>query len=412
MNPAMSEYLQVVGDCGKKYLATGGPTSRLEEKIVQSGQSLGYNSQIYATPTAMFVSVQQAGEIVTSLEVVPESTMNFTDMLYYDSVLDRLSSGSLTLRDARERLLNFKSKKYVFPLVTISSFLVGFMASFPKYGSWVAAIGSGIITSIVYLLNRPLARKLQLSGVFTDFIGCLVAFILALVAGTFFELPIPAFVIGAVILIVPGLTLTSAISELAEHHFVSGTVKMMKSILILVAMGVSYLLVENMLVSYGMSTKMLVTDLHPSGLIAHPWFQVVCRIILLTSFCVFFHIPLRAFPGAIFCGLASILMLDQFKDPKLFVLASFSASLVVGLVSLTLARIYNWPSQVFSTPGILALVPGLLALSTFYSLSDSSPQGLIAYRVALTAGAITFGLFTARMPFRFYNSLRNLPVTR
>jgi uncharacterized membrane protein YjjB (DUF3815 family) len=93
-------------------------------------------------------------------------------------------------------------------------------------------------------------------------------------------------------------------------------------------------------------------------------------------------------------------------------MASFLASLTVGLVSLSLAKIYQWPSQVFSTTGILSLVPGLLALSTFYSLSEQSSQGTIAYRVALTAGAITFGLFTARMPFRFYNSLHNLPVTK
>ena len=119
--------------------------------------------------------------------------------------------------------------------------------------------------------------------------------------------------------------------------------------------------------------------------------------------------PPRAIPGALLCGIASVLVLEQFRDPNVFVLASFLASLTVGLVSLALSRYYKWPSQVFSTTGILSLVPGLLALSSFYNLIEGSGRGAIAYQVALTTGAITFGLLSARMPFRFYNSVKNLP---
>jgi hypothetical protein len=43
-------------------------------------------------------------------------------------------------------------------------------------------------------------------------------------------------------------------------------------------------------------------------------------------------------------------------------------------------------------------------------LIGGSDRGDIAYQVALTTGAITFGLLSARMPFRFYNSVKNLPI--
>jgi len=409
----MNEFLRVAGECGKSYLATGGPTSRLEERLMTAGQVHGYKCDVYATPTAVFVSVRDAaGANVTSLETIQESSTNFRDMLFYDSLLTSLSVGSEALGVLHDRLSRFKTLKFSIPLVTLASFLIGFVASLPRYGNWTGALGSGLITAIIYLLNRPLGKKLKFSSVFTDFVGCLVAFVASIAAGTFLNVPVPSLVIGSLVLIVPGLTLTSAISELAEHNFVSGTVKMMKALLILVAMGVSYVLVENFLMSIGYSAKMSMQDVAASGLVSKPWFQMLARVIMTASFCVFFHLPLRAFPAAMFCGLASILVLDEFKDPRLFVLASFSASLTVGLVSLSLAKIYQWPSQVFSTTGILSLVPGLLALSTFYSVSDQAPQGTIAYRVALTAGAITFGLFTARMPFRFYNNLRNYPVTK
>jgi uncharacterized membrane protein YjjP (DUF1212 family) len=412
MSPSINEFLKVTGEVARGYLATGGPITRLEERLTQAGHVCGLQCEVYATPTAVFVTAKKGKEVVTTLERATENTINFTDMLFYDSILDKLSTGVYSISQAEGKLQRFETRKYKFLFVALSAFLIGFVASFPRYGSFIGAFISGLIAALIYILHRPLGRKLQFSGVFTDFIGCLVAFVLSVLAATATGLGVPLFVIGSLILIVPGLTLTSAVSELAEHNFVSGTVKMMKSILILVAMGVSFLLVENVMLSLGFSGQSLSKVIPPDSFTQKAWFQFLCHAIMILSFCVFFHLPSKAFLGAVIAGMLSVFVLDQFENPELFVLASFTASLTVGLLSLGLARIYNWPSQVFSTTGILVLVPGLLALSSFYSATGTPAQGVIAYRVALTAGAITFGLFTARMPFRFYNSIYNLPVTK
>lgn len=409
----MSDFLKVTGECARGYLMTGGPITRLEERIMQAGPVNGFQCDVYATPTAVFVTAKKDGDVVTTLERATESTINFTDMLFYDSILEKISTGEMSIATAEEKLKSFRTQKYRFLYVTLAAFLIGFVASYPRYGNLLGALFSGFLSAFVYILQRPLARKLKFSGVFNDFVGCLVAFVAAAMASHVMGVGMPVFVIGSLILIVPGLTLTSAVSELAEHNFVSGTVKMMKSFLILVAMGVSYLLVENTVLSLGVLPQELSTVVpQVQEFTQSLWFTMLCHLVMNAAFCVFFHLPKRAFLGAIICGFLSISVLEIFENPDLFVLASFTASLTVGLVSLLLARIYNWPSQVFSTMGILLLVPGLLALSSFYSATGAPAQGVIAYRVALTAGAITFGLFTARMPFRFYNSLYNLPVTK
>lgn len=412
MKAQLNEFLKVAGECARGYLVTGGPITRLEERLSQAGSVNGLQCDVYATPTAVFVSAKKDNEVVTTLERATESTINFTDMLFYDSVLEKMSTGQFSIAQADARLKEFKTRKYRFAFVTLAAFLIGFVASFPRYGNLLGALLSGVISAFVYILQRPLARKLKFSGVFNDFIGCLVAFIAAIFASHLTGVGVPIFVIGSLVLIVPGLTLTSAISELAEHNFVSGTVKMMKSVLILVAMGVSFLLVENVMLSLGFLAQDLSKVTSVNAFSKLWWFQAICHLLMTMSFCIFFHLPKRAFVGAVISGFLSVYVLEQFENPELFVLASFTASLTVGLLSLFLARIYNWPSQVFSTMGVLSLVPGLLALSSFYSATGSPAQGVIAYRVALTAGAITFGLFTARMPFRFYNSLYNLPVTK
>lgn len=410
MSTFVSDFLNVSSECGKRYMSTGGPTSRLEEKIAQSGKALGYDCDVYATPTAMFVYARDGQNYYMTMERVVDQQINFTDMLFYDSILDSLSSAKITIHEARLKLESFVSTQYSGKWVVLAAFLIGFLASFPKFGHFLGAVSSGLITAFVYVLNRPLARRLKFSGVFNDFIGCFFSFIISVFLAATFQVPVAMFVIGTILLVVPGLTLTSAVSDIAEHNFVSGTVKIMKSSLILVAMGVAYILIDNMFVVLGLDRSVFAVDPIKAEYIDSFWFQFLCRTIMLGAFCIFFHIPIRAIPGAILCGVASVLVLEQFQDPNLFVLASFLASLTVGLVSLSLSRIYKWPSQVFSTTGIISLVPGLLALSSFYNLLENSGRGAIAYQVALTAGAITFGLLTARMPFRFYNSIHNLPM--
>lgn len=410
MSAFVSDFLQLTGQIGKRYMAAGGPTSRLEEKISQAGKSLGYDCDVYGTPTAMFVYARDGQNYFMSMERISSHETNFTDMLFYDSLLEDLSHARTTVNEARTRLDTFKSQKYKIGVVVLSAFLIGFVASYPKFGHFLGALCSGVITALVYVLNRPLGRKLKFSGVFNDFIGCFFSFIISAILAATFEVPVAMFVIGTILLIVPGLTLTSAVSDIAEHNFVSGTVKMVKSTLILIAMGVAYILIENIGVYIGLDqTAFVLTQARPE-FVDNYGFQFFCRMVMVGSFCIFFHIPPRAIPGAMLCGVASVLMLEQFRDPNMFVLASFMASLTVGLVSLGLSRFYKWPSQVFSTTGIISLVPGLLALSSFYNLLADSGRGAIAYQVALTAGAITFGLLTARMPFRFYNSIKNLPI--
>jgi uncharacterized membrane protein YjjP (DUF1212 family) len=410
MDLSHSEFVKIISACGQGYLSSGGPTSRLEEKLMQAGQTYGFPTEVYATPTGMFVSVKYDDQITTGFERILGNQTNFTDMLFYDNMLEKFSSGVMGAEAAREMLRDFKSRNYSFYLLALSTFLIGFIASYLRFNELLGGFISGLICMFIFVLNRPLIVKLRFSGIFTDFVGSLVAFFLSVVAGYLLHLPATVFVIGSLILIVPGLTLTSAISELADHNFVSGTVKLVKAMLILVAMGVAYLLVENILASFGFNTRMLVQTLPMRPEVEQTVFKTFGRIFLIASFCIYYNTPWRAMPGAVFCGLMSILVLDQFNDPKFFVMASFFASMTVGMVSLFFSRMYGWPSQVFSTPGILSLVPGLLALSSFYSAAAVPAPGATAYRVALSAGAIVFGLFSARMPFRIYKKIMNEPI--
>ncbi|MBY0384439.1 threonine/serine exporter family protein, partial [bacterium] len=114
MKTQLNEFLKVTGECARGYLVTGGPITRLEERLSQAGHVNGLQCDVYATPTAVFVSAKKDNEVVTTLERATESTMNFTDMLFYDSVLEKLSTGQFSIAQADTRLKEFKTRKYRF----------------------------------------------------------------------------------------------------------------------------------------------------------------------------------------------------------------------------------------------------------------------------------------------------------
>ena len=77
MSLDVEEFLRVSGQCGRGYMASSGPTSRLEEKLSQAGQARGLLTEAYATPTALFISAKKDGKIITSLERIKDNEINF-----------------------------------------------------------------------------------------------------------------------------------------------------------------------------------------------------------------------------------------------------------------------------------------------------------------------------------------------
>jgi uncharacterized membrane protein YjjB (DUF3815 family) len=72
------------------------------------------------------------------------------------------------------------------------------------------------------------------------------------------------------------------------------------------------------------------------------------------------------------------------------------------MVSLAFGRIFRQPSQVYSVPGIVAMLPGMLALSSFryFAAGDQGSGVAFTFKVGITAISIVFGLMTARIPFQ------------
>lgn len=387
---------------GCKYLSAGGPTSRLEEQLTTAGQRLGYKTEVFTTPTGIFVSalIPSKQRVVTFVGRVKEVSFSMTELEQTEGLLQKLAQGEVSPEETLEivKALNSNPSAIDHSLQVVGAFLIGFIAALFSYGSVLISSISGLITVLIYFLSGPVSSHFSLNPVFSNFASAIVGFSLSAIAAYSFDISMQAVSLGSLIILAPGLMITTAISEIAEQNYVSGIAKLMKSSIHLCGMLVSYLVILDVVNALGVD---LTHSIAPVGdVIPYSFLKYIFYGILVMGMCFSLQVPTKALPGALMASFASWMVFNLFENPAYYVSATYLATLSVGLISLAFGLFMKLPSQIFSTPGILALVPGVLAMSSFHTLAGLDAASLqVGLKVILIASAIVFGLFTARMPF-------------
>jgi uncharacterized membrane protein YjjP (DUF1212 family) len=393
------------------YLNSGGPTNRLEDNLIRVGNHFDRETEVFATPTGVFVTLNDprtSADPVTSLTRIKETGTNLGLLCKLENMLDDVCDNKLSVIDASHtfRSPEFSRQNYSVLATAGAAVVGGFAASYSNYQRWNAAIVSGLITAAAWALGDLIIKRHVKNSLFSDFTTAFMTLVCAALAHHFLgRIAIEAYAIGGIVLLVPGLALTTAIAELADQNLVSGTAKFMQSSLALLAMGLAYLLFQQIAISLNLE------EVLKPGVSKHTTEILSALGILgiIFGFGVIFKVPPRLLGWSTLTGLAGWLALTRVSHTGAAAAAPYLGSLMVGIVSLSLGKFFRVPSQAFSVPGIIAMLPGMLALSSFrYFASGDQGTGLeFTFQVAVTAVSIVFGLMTARMPFLMNEKFRN-----
>lgn len=386
----------------QRYLASGGPTSRLEDSLLRVGNFYRRQAEVFATPTGVFVTLNDPtteDDPKTALLRIRETNTDLGQLCKIERVFEELLAGRVSLYSAQEMLKEFSAKLTYQPVITaVAAFCAGLASSFQAYQRWTAALVSGLITMTIWFLLNYVVKRHVSNPIFTDFLGAFLTLTFAACAHALFApISVEAYALGGIVLLVPGLALTTAISELAEQNLVSGTAKFMQATLALLALGLAYILFQQLSASLSLRSV-----LQPVAAVskAH-WASAVAVLVNICAFGVIFKVPPRALAWSTLTGATGMAGFHFLIGTRAAAAAPYVAAAIVGLVSLALGRISRLPSQVYSVPGIVAMLPGMLALNSFrYFATGDQDTGLeFIFQVAITAVSIVFGLMSARIPF-------------
>ncbi|MCB9838930.1 MAG: threonine/serine exporter family protein [Phycisphaeraceae bacterium] len=375
--------------------AHGAAAHRLEDALSACARRLGVHAEFFATPTGVFVTVGDLDNQRTRITPIESFEVNIEKLTLLDRTLTDTAEGAIDVREGLAQIERILAAPPRFgPVVTTASFAaISASATVFFKGSVADAATAGVIGLVVGALasfasrDRSLARVLEfVSGA----AAAIIATFAALITGGAAD-PATAMLAGLIVL-VPGLTLTTAVNELATRHLVSGSARLMGALIVFVMIGFG--------VAVGLRIGALL-PVEPGAVAAHfpDWFDPVALLITAFPLVVLF----RTGPNQILWVLLAALI--GYSGARLGAitlgpgLGACIGAFLVGATSNACARILNRPAAVMTAPGILLLVPGSIGFRSVASLLNHDVIAGVetAFGMLMVAAAIVTGLLLANV---------------
>lgn len=384
---------QFVLEIGRAMHALGSPSYRVEDTMDACCRVLGLEGAFFSTPTAIFAALGPKGDEprTSLLRVVPgEHDLGRLAELY--RIRDEVVRGQATPEVGLERVRDVlqrprRHRRWADPFAhAFAAAGASVLLGGGHDEAFVAAI-AGFVVGLLRLLAR---FRVGLGEVQAPLSCAVVAFLVRLVA---VEWPIDRAVttVAAIVVLLPGLSFTTALAELAMRHLASGSARLLGTLAVLLTMGVG--------VGIGDRCAELITgpvaDVEAVRL-SLPW-----RVAGLAATWCAFVVLLRASRRQVaWVALAVVLgyVGARFGGNTLGrELGAFLGALLVALGGNVFARWRRQPSAVVRTPGLLLLVPGSLGFRGLTTAVGGDVPASLQWLVQMlvVGGAIVAGLLMA-----------------
>ncbi len=378
---------------GRALQLYGAAAHRLEEALESCCLHLGVEGQFFATPTSVFCAFGSLDDQRVRLLRVNAGEVDLGKLTELYELWGRIAAGRLTPADAAARVRGIVASRRTTPpllVLACSAAASGSAACFFGGGAFdlLLAVLLGLGVGVLTLGQARFVRLRRVAGPAAAFLAAAAVTVLGVRHGFGRDLTI----IASLILLVPGFTLTIAISELAHGHLAAGTARLMGAIMVFLSLTVGVAL------GVRVGIELAGAPLPQPPPLVLPWWATAAAL-LVASLCyvVLFHARARDI-GWIVATCALSFYGARFGSHALGPdMGVFLGAFLVGAVSNALARGRGTPSAVTALPGIIVLVPGSLGLRSLASLLEG--QTLVgvntAFAVFMVACALVTGLLLA-----------------
>ena len=371
--------LQLIEELAGALHRCGAPAHRLEASIAEVSAAVGLQAEVFATPTALLISAHDQTRLVR----VQPGGADLGRLVRVDAVAGDLARGHLAPLEAIATLGTIQAAPQQHsPPAMLAAFGItgGCAALFFGGGLLDACVGSGLSMLVGLGVLRMAGGRLS------EFVLALIA---ALGAGVLCRLlPVSgaALTLAALVVILPGLSLTVALAELATGNLVAGTARMSGVVLTLLQLGLGAAVGGHLLPA-------LTPEIAPISSAV----EIAAIVLGSLGFTVLFQARwadapviliacLLAFYGARLGGL--------WPGP---IGSAVLGALLVGTFANLQARLRDVPASVALEPGILLLVPGSLGMRGLEALmAGEAIDGVnTSFTMVLTSAALVGGLLMA-----------------
>lgn len=381
----------------------GTSAQRLEGAVGQVAQRLQVEAEVWSNPTGLIMSVADPergpGYAITRIIRLEPGEENLGRLAAADGIAEDVLAGRRHIADGLVAMraldgpdTRVRKAAMVLSFGLASASVTGLMRN-PGWADLVTAASLGIMIGLLTEVSMSRPRWADAHEAVAAFLATLIA---TAVASFVAPLSLQNVIIAALIVLMPGLTLTTAVSELTSRQLVSGTARFAGALTVLLKLTFGAVAAAQVVNLFDW------TPMPNSGEVLPAWMPWLTLLAGSFAFAVLFKAARRdvllvmasVWLGFLVTRLAQLLpgAAENTLPGGVFV-----AGMVVTAVSNWYGQHFNRPGALVRVPGIILLVPGSLGFRSFnfvferdVMLGLDTAFAVVTALIALVAG-ILFG---------------------
>ena len=375
----------------------GVPAYELETVLSACAAKLGFGLQCLSLPTSITITLMLKEEAAQTFVIrIAPGDIHLKKLRMASEIASQVMKGEITTIEGADALKRLAKANRSYPdwLFVISFVLISAAMARIFGGGWNEIIGAsaaGLILGILTLL----ATRFSLLTYLLPAVGALLTTLVAHSTAYFLPGTEPYIsVVSGLIILLPGLTLTIAMAELATQNLMSGTARIFGAgtVFILIAFGA--------VLGNHLASVVLPENMAPVQIVQLPqwteWAAVFLGSLVLV---IIFQARLRDW---LWVMLGGVLAFAVVKFATLIfsnAMAAFIGAICVGAAANLVSRYSDVPGATIVVPGFIMLVPGSLGFKSLTALLEHDIIGGLgsAFNMILVGISLVSGLLISSL---------------
>jgi uncharacterized membrane protein YjjP (DUF1212 family) len=371
-SPASERYaarVEFVVDLAARLHRYGTTAQRLEGAVVAVAQRLRLDCEPWSNPTGMILSFSDPsrppGDTDTTrvIRLAPGQT-DLHKLCEADRIAEEVMDGRLDLAGGQAALQQLDRQPsarwramqgFAFGLAAAA---VAGLLRLP----WLDIATAGLTGLCLGALEQWSESRPRLREASDAIAAMLASTIAILVAAYLGPLNLNTVIIAALIVLLPGLTLTNAVNELASQHLVSGTARFAGALMTVLKLAIGSMIALTAAQLLGIAP--MVRSLRPQPM----WVEGAALLLAAYAFAVLFRAHRRDYPIVMLAAATGYLVSRFAGDAWGSPVGIFLAALTLTAAGNAYARWGQRPGALIRVPGIIMLVPGSTSLRGLLNL--------------------------------------------
>lgn len=390
--------MEFVVELARRLHEYGTSAPRLEAAVNLVSQRLHLECNVLSTPTSIVMSFADLDPSahrlaeVTQVVRLPPGEVNLKRLCIVDDIADDVIAGKMDIGEGYRLLqsIGARQPRLITRLIRVLAYgaASASVAAILLTG-WAGVATAGFIGLLIGATSLLAATRPAISAALEAISALVTTLVATMVAVWLVPLQVRSVVIASLIVMLPGIGLTTAVRELSSQHLISGSARIAGAMASLLKLSFGTVAAAQLAALFG-----LIPPNFPSVSIA-PWTEWIAVPIAAVAMAVIFKSPLRYFPiviSSVILGYVCTRVGGTFLPVGFGV---FLGGLIIGALSNAFARLAGQPGALIREPGIILLVPGSVGFRTLNFVFErdvmmglDTAASLVAILIALVAGLL------------------------